>query len=281
MAKTEYVSKYFRITHTLEEEGPHPTIPYDYYDDTYTITAVLQGEGTCYVEGNGHGLSDGVIVVLSPEEIRSFRLKQTGRHERISLYFSEAVLSPVWDYDLPLMQIFRAHAPGSGNRFGPDRYDTETVMPVLDKLRGVLREADGDLKASRAHLLILELLFALYQAENTQAEPAVSLARDRKIGEICKYIKENLTEDLSYSCLQERFFVSRYQLTEVFRRNTGMTLTEYIIHKRLMQALLYARSGEGLENAAYRAGFHTYSHFYKEFKKRYHVSPKEYCDCNK
>ena len=79
-----------------------------------------------------------------------------------------------------------------------------------------------------------------------------------------------------FGYLQNRFFVSRYQLTEVFRRSTGMTLTGYIIYKRLMFVKSLVRSGEGIENAAYKAGFNTYSHFYKEFKKRYATSPKKY-----
>lgn len=277
MAKREYRAKFFRITYTLEEEGPHPTNPYDYYDDTYTITAVFQGEGICYIEGNANALQPGTIVAMSPEEIRSFRLKQTGCHERLSLYFSGSVLSPLWDYELPLLQVFRAHAPGSGNRYTQDRYDAATVIPILEKLRGIITEEGDHLKEPRAHLLILELLFALYDAGNVQPETAAGIAQDRKIAEICKFIKEHLEEDLSYERLQKQFLVSRYQLTEIFRRNTGMPLTEYIIYKRLMQAMSKIRNGEGMENAAYQAGFRTYSHFYREFKKHYKMSPKQYC----
>ena len=275
MVKREYTGKYFRITYTLEEEGPHPTVPHDYYDDTYTITAIFQGEGVCYIEGNANKLSPGTIVMMSPEEIRSFRLTQTGCHERLSLYFSDAILSPVWEYELPQIQALRVRTPGSGNAYLPQRYDTGTVMPILEKLRGIVLEGNTQ-KAPLAHLLILELLFALCDAGDVQGPPTGGIAQDREIAELCKYIKEHLADDLSYKSLQKQFLLSRYQLTDVFRRNTGMTLTEYILCKRLMQSMSLVRGGESIENAAWQAGFHTYSHFYKEFRKHYRMSPRQY-----
>lgn len=274
MARREFASKYFRITHTVEEEGPHPTIPHDFYDEEYTVTVILHGGGTCFVEGNGHTLGDGVIVTTSPEEIHSYRLTQTGYHERLTVYFSGAVLSPLWEYELPLMQIFHGHPPGVGNCYTPDRYDDSQVLPVVEKLRDLVADEKSTHRDGYAHLLILQVLILLSQAGKTAGES--SIVPDEKTGQICRYIKENLTRDLTYEHLQEQFLVSRYQLSCVFRHNTGMTLTEYILHKRLAQAMALIRDGEGLESAAYRAGFHTYSHFYKAFKKRYGASPKAF-----
>lgn len=274
MARKAFSSKYFRITHTVEEDGPHLTIPYDFYDEEYSITVILQGRGTCFVEGNGYSLTDGTIIAISPEEIHSYHLRQNGYHERLTVYFSKEILSPLWDHELPLALIFHGHSSGVGNCYNPDKYDMTHILAVVEKLRKLVDNDEATHRECRAHLLILEFLFLLYDASETENE--ISFAQDEKIGQICRYIKENLTEHLSYEHLQKHFLVSRYQLTTVFRHNTGMTLTEYILHKRLMQAIALIRNGEGTETAAYKAGFHTYSHFYKAVKKRYHVSPKEF-----
>ena len=126
------------------------------------------------------------------------------------------------------------------------------------------------------HLCVLQLLFALYDAQKSFPHPAPHHDRDSLTWDICKYIQEHLTEELTYQHLQNQFFISRYQLTEVFRRNTGMTLTEYILQKRLMQVTALVRGGAGLESAVYNAGFRSYSHFYKEFVKRHNTSPRNY-----
>ena len=58
--------------------------------------------------------------------------------------------------------------------------------------------------------------------------------------------------------------------------NTGMTLTEYILQKRLIKVAELVRNGAGIERAAGDAGFHNYSHFYKEFVKHKGTSPRKY-----
>lgn len=276
MARTEYVSSNFRITHTIEEEGPHPTIAYDYYDETYSITIVLEGEGVCFVEGKGHTLSPGTIVVVSPEEVRLFRLKQSGCHRRISLYFSGQLLSSLWDYELSLLQIFSGHAPGEENRYGPEQYNPQQVGSLLEQLCALLEQEESETKAPRAQLLILQLLVCLYESRRQVPVRMGSFVPNEITAKICNYIKDHLTEELTYQQLQSRFYVSRYQLSHVFQRDTGMTLNEYILYKRLIKAVSLIRGGQGLEAAAYKAGFCTYSHFYKVFRKRFGVSPKTY-----
>lgn len=278
MSKDIYNGRFFQITHTVEEEGPHSTIAHDYYDDSFTITALLHGSGYCYVEGNCYSLSDGDVVLLGLDEIRNFRFEQTGYHERVSVYFSSAVLSPLWEYEFPLLQMFLAHPPGVGNKYTPGDYETEKMQQILEELCSLMKRSqvpDSMLEA-RIHLLLLRLLFVLYDAHEKLELPAANYSNDSVVLEICRYIHENLQENLTYRHLQDKFPVSRYQLTEIFRQNTGMTLTEYIIVKRLIRVNGLVREGKGIEEAAFDAGFRNYSHFYKEFLKYHHISPRKY-----
>lgn len=280
MSKTIFQGKFFKITHTIEAEGPHPTLQDDYYDDTFSITALLQGSGDCYVEGNHYPMADGDMMLLGLDEIRCFRFAQTGYHERISLYFTSALLSPLWEHELPLIQMFRSHAPGMGNRYTPSDYDSEKVQQIFTEICRLIQEtpdpASSKLTEARIHLLLLQLLFVLYDAFQKMELPAGHSGKDTIIRDICRYIHENLTESLTYQHLQKRFPVSRYQMTEIFQQNTGMTLTEYIILKRLIKVSALVRDGAGIEAAAFQAGFRTYSHFYKEFMKYNHISPRKY-----
>ena len=313
MARTVFEGKFFKITHTIEEEGPHPSALQDYYDDTFTICALLEGGGICYVEGNGYPLMPGDMMLMGLDEIRSFRFAQEGYHERLSLYFTSALLSPFWDYELPLMQLFCGHAPGVGNKYSPTNYDYPKAVQILrdicqvmddssaahtvDTLNitnhadnrananpqsnaGIQAEAhspsSADIREAKLHLLLLQLLFVLYEAYEKLQLPDPNHDSDSSIRDICKYIQDNLSEKLTYEHLQDKFLVSRYQLTEIFRRNTGMTLTEYILQKRLMKVISLVRDGIGIERAAFQAGFRNYSHFYKEFVKHKNISPQKY-----
>lgn len=279
MARTVFDGKFFRITHTIEEEGPHPSIPNDYYDDSFSIMALIQGGGICHVEGNCYRISDGDIIMLGLDEIHSYTFEQEGYHERLSFYFSSSMLSPLWEYELPLLQPFCSHIPGTQNRYGRVDYDYSKVSGILSEVCQVLDNSQGHpdcVQEAGMHLLLLQLLFSLYDAYEKFELPPTNHISDSVITDICKYIHGNLAEKLTYQHLQDKFLVSRYQLTEVFQRNTGMTLTEYIIQKRLVKVTNLVRNGMGIERAAFEAGFQNYSHFYKDFVKRKNISPRKY-----
>lgn len=273
MLKTEYMTPDFKLTYTLEEEPPHPTIPYGYYDETYAITVIFQGKGTCTVEGKSYPLQGGDMMLLSPDEIRCFQFDGVGAHERLSLYFSDAVLLPLLDYDLPLLQLFRKSALGIDNKhsFDPTAKDGATL--ILDDIKRTLQAENTPFHTAKLHILILQLLLWLY-GESKPSQEGQHPKGDSSVWEICQYVKGHLDGDLSYEVLQRALLVSHYQLTEVFSRHMGITLTEYVIRKRLGYVISLVMQGEGIESAAYRAGFGTYSNFYKKFVKLYHTSPK-------
>jgi len=242
MARTVFEGKFFKITHTIEKEGPHHTVPEAYYDDTFTVCALLKGSGVCSVEGNRYSLKPGDMMLMGLDEIRSFGFEQEGYHERISLYFSSALLSPLWEYELPLVHPFCGHAPGVGNRYSPRDYDYEKASQILKDICCVMTDStyndnvdantavreDTGIREAKLHLLFLQLLFVLYEAYERRQLPDSNHNSDSVIRDICKYIRENLSEKLTYEHLQDRFLVSRYQLTEIFRmqcKKNSYTLT--------------------------------------------------------
>lgn len=93
---------------------------------------------------------------------------------------------------------------------------------------------------------------------------------------ICEYIDAHLTDELTYAHLRKEFHLTQYQLSGKFPQITGITVTNYIIQKRLAQVVTKVQNGAGIEDAAYTSGFRTYSHFYKEFCKSYGAAPKTY-----
>ena len=102
---------------------------------------------------------------------------------------------------------------------------------------------------------------------------------DRKeltVRQICEYVEKHLCEELTHARLQECLGVCRHDLVSTFKVKTGLTVTAYIIRLRLDSAVRMVQAGMGLEKAAYSSGFHTYSHFYKEFLKHFGISPRAY-----
>lgn len=274
MAQAVFQGAAFKVTHTLEQAGPHLTRS-AYYDESLAMTTLLQGSGTYFVEGSVYPMAPGDLVLMRADELRCCRLAQDGVHERLSIYLQPSF--PDSFGELPLLQLFRNRTPGTGNRIRLKEDDSTgwyTLLEIRDWMAAFQSSGDSIAQAE-LQLLILRLLIRLCRVRESAADDAPR-SGDPDVENVCRYIREHLTETLSYQHIQEHCHVSRYQLGEVFRRSTGMTLTEYIIQKRLLRVAELVRGGAGIETAAAEAGFQTYSHFYKAFVRQKGMSPRQY-----
>ena len=273
MARTEYTERLFRVTHTTEEKNA-PFLPNAHYEDTFASTFFFQGEGTLYIEGDVHPVSEGVITVAASDEIRLFQFAPHTYHERLTIYVSNEGPALLQDHRLQEVRDFLQNPSRVGHCLTPEQYNPELLLPIVHQIRRVLL-SDSDLKGPHLHMLVMELLIVLCQIKAKGNQSAVS-RQDEVIREICEYINGHLNEELSHQRLMDIFFVSRYYLGTKFQQQTGKSLTEYVIHKRLMRAAALIRSGMGIVEASTTVGFRTYSHFYRECTRLFGKPPREY-----
>ena len=95
------------------------------------------------------------------------------------------------------------------------------------------------------------------------------------------YIQLHLHENISVGELAEMVGLNRSYLSVLFGREVGLTLTGYVIHKRMETAEnMLKYSDMRLSEISDILHFSSYSHFARTFRKYYNTSPKEYRDRN-
>ncbi len=103
---------------------------------------------------------------------------------------------------------------------------------------------------------------------------SVSPAVRRAIG----YISDNLHTKLTAAGVAEKIGYDRSYLAVIFKQDTGQTVTEFILAKRIEAAKSLISGGIRLSEIAVMLGFSSQSHFCRRFKEVTGVSPKEYRD---
>lgn len=97
------------------------------------------------------------------------------------------------------------------------------------------------------------------------------------IQKVMNHIPLNLAEDLSLKTLAAFFTVSPSYLSSLFKKETGSTLTEYVNHKRIEQALFLLNSTDlYIQTIAVSCGIPDLNYFTKVFKKQTGKTPSEY-----
>jgi len=266
------------VSHTFEKRGPHVTRGEFYrHESYYTITCVLRGKGKCFVEGRCYSVEPGDAILLCTDELRRFSFAQEEEMERITIYLLPSVTLPLASYGFTLQRVFQSELLGNGNKINLSMEGKDSVWRIIKDIKEQMKdweETDRSLRNVEMHTLILRLLVCLCRINKSTMERICD--NNPAILNVCEYIQKNLSEKLTYRHIQENCKVSRYQLGVVFPRYTGMTLTEYVVQKRLIRVAELVMKGGKIENAAIKSGFQNYSYFYKAFIKYRGVSPKEY-----
>ncbi|MGM9974392.1 MAG: helix-turn-helix domain-containing protein [Clostridiaceae bacterium] len=99
------------------------------------------------------------------------------------------------------------------------------------------------------------------------------------IRKIINRINLDLTADLSLKMQAELLNVNPSYLSTLFKKETGLTLTEYVSRKRIDHALLLLSSSDmQIQLIAQHCGIPDVNYFTKTFKKIIGKTPKEYRD---
>ena len=99
---------------------------------------------------------------------------------------------------------------------------------------------------------------------------------DERIENVLSFIYSNLDKDLSIDMLAQAFYLNKYYLMHLFKKETGYTLYSYILKKRLLKASDLIKSGMQSGEVCSLCGFDDYSNFVRAFKKEFQLPPKQY-----
>lgn len=132
----------------------------------------------------------------------------------------------------------------------------------------------------------IDELYALHHEMTVYFVKAVAAAKTKTVYskpvlQCMDYIHYHLHEQILVSQLAEFVHLNESYLSVLFKRQTGATITEYIITKRMEAAEnLLKYSDFSLADISDILHFASYSHFARTFRKYYHSSPKEYRNRN-
>lgn len=100
---------------------------------------------------------------------------------------------------------------------------------------------------------------------------------DELTGLIKKYVDEHFLEELTISLIAKTFYCNETTLQHNFKKNVGVSLIEYVLQKRLSEAVNWLTiSNISVSKVCEKSGFTNVSYFIYYFKKRYGVTPKKY-----
>ena len=248
-------SERFLAYHHLRTLSPDGSAFERHCHDCFELLFVREGRGKAVVEGTEYPLTAGSVYLFRPMEYHYVCPEEGTPYERYVVSFGAGI--PVGAAAaLPFLEKEGGFG-GNGIYYCDGSATIEQIFSLLD----LPEPTEMPLKNAMLRTIVTQALILL-----THSPVTCNGTEDTLASNIIEYLNENLANDLSLEEVAKHFFISKYYLCRVFRKNTGVSIIHFVNAKRVAKAKLLIAGGMPATEASLEAGFRDYSVFYRACK---------------
>ncbi|WP_138750895.1 AraC family transcriptional regulator [Paenibacillus sinopodophylli] len=245
------------------------------------IVLVLEGHGQLILDQKVHAVGPGTLVFIQPFQLHHFKMKPP--YVRTPIVFDPYLFDRYAALFPTLHAFFQRIWKGKLERqlFSL----TEEEILYFDALSEQFEQRlSGVPKHERQEELLLFLidfmraLRKMYEkASKYEQAEVVDKREGRHIEHMMSWIEEHYQEEFSLEKLAESLHVSPFYASHLFSEETGCTLSQYIIARRLREScLLLTVTDRPVVQIGMQTGFNSSAYFCKTFKKKMGLSPQAF-----
>jgi len=261
----------FSINHSVSNSW---TMNDFHIHDMYEIYFSLSDNVRCFVNDKVYNVEKGDLFLFTPSDLHKIVVPDGIEYERYFILFNSDYIVSLSTEKTNLLKCF------NDTKSKCVHMTKEEYPNLLDLLNRAIeyntREDYGsDLYRRISFVEILIFINKFYKYEKIPSSANIQ-GNHEKIIPILNYIQQHMHEKISLDLLAQKFYINKYYLEHIFKKNTGFSVTEYIINKRIIKSKELLKKGLTVSEVSQQVGFNSDTHFIRTFKKRINISPKQY-----
>ncbi|MNI04783.1 Arabinose operon regulatory protein [compost metagenome] len=146
----------------------------------------------------------------------------------------------------------------------------EFPYKTIERAASYVLDNYGDIGDSASYNLFLSELLQLLGVDNVK-----STAADERVNEFIRLLKDCKGSEHSVDSLAKQVCLSGSRLSHLFKANTGISLSGYLVLHKLQKAIYLIFNGMSITEAALSAGFDSPSHFAAASKQLLGMAAKD------
>lgn len=237
----------------------------------YELNLVIGTSGNRVV-GESKDSFDGIDLVLTGPYLPHVWKTDTLTNHTVTIQFSGKVL----DYSILSTNLFTPiKLLLEDSKCGLSFTDASSIAPKILKLT--------QMSGFESALAFLDLLNSLAQCQRCHLtdsfnpELIVRQSKSRRINKVCRYIEENLNQDIRMSDMAALVNMSESAFSHFFKKRTRISFKSYLGDLRISKACnLLATTSLSVSEICYDCGFNNKSNFFRIFAKKKNMTPLEY-----
>lgn len=230
---------------------------------SYLCFIVLDGEGSLTYEGRQYKLKQGDCVFIDCQKPYSHST-------------SEKLWSLAWChfYGSSMPLVYEKYKERGGLPiFHPDNINV--FKEILQQLYMLAGSSDyvRDMRINES----LSVLLTLLMQESWNPDNSAISKKRMELVSVKNYMDEHYIEKITLDDLEAQFFINKYYLLKIFKETYGVTISNYLISRRITRAKQLLRFTQmTIDEVGCAVGMDGAGYFSRMFKKSEGISPKEY-----
>ena len=254
------------ITYIQAKNLPDWSFSLHSHKDALELSLVLDGKALIYCDGKSYTVTAGDLVIKNAHILHAEETDKSMPIEQICL------------------SITGIHLHGlQTNCLIPDGscpvIKTKESFPLLKQLflylLSLCQEHPNGYKhtlQAMVHAIISSIRHLIPETVTTTSSKEFPVIKD-----VINYLDKNYYKNITLDELAKKFYFSSYYLARKFKEETGYTINQYVINRRMGEAermLLF--EDLSIKEIAKRNGYTNLQHFYSTFKKYAGCTPVEF-----
>lgn len=271
--ETVSYSPHFRVRLYMNQETENYPI---HWHTAVEVIMPMENIYTAVVIGERHILNPGDILVIPPGELHELFAPDSGK--RIILQFDSAMLYQLDGFSSSLSLL------GSSIVIRGEQHE-DLHANLRDLLLQIMNEyfSAAPLKEAAAFSLLIQFFVQLgrnYVLGENRFPKTRTGNKHKYVDlflEICTYINEHCTEDLSIDHVAEKAGFSKFHFIRLFKQFTGSSYYTYLNKRKIMNAeKLLMDPNITITEVAMRSGFVSLATFNRVFKSYKKCTPSQF-----
>ncbi len=262
--------KEIQFNYSLSREA-NPTHQIHYHN-VYELYYFIEGDADYLVEGKLYHPTPHSLILLSPHVFHGVKINSDRPYRRFTLHFQPDFLDT--QRRALLLSAFPSQEKYSQKEVYYENME-DTQLPSFFEALILLHAQPESIQLQLLPVYVEAILAQLTLVCRTRSPVEVETIASRTVTEVISYLNNNLSNNITLDQLAEYFSISKHYLNRAFKKATGTTIFDYLIHKRVIYAQQLIMNGSTASEAAAQSGFRDYSVFYRAYCKHIGHTPSE------
>lgn len=268
----------FLIEYKTSNQAASPQL--EHYHDFFELDFFVQANINLFLKDECLSLEDRSLLFINAYDLHRVVCSSHADYTRYVVHFSREFIQPFFQAS-GVGGMLNSLAALPSKRAG---LTLKQANEIENLFKGLLRihkriNHTPDPAALWAQIKSYLLIILAWYKDHADLNKTVyrSDSKQVKIREIVGYIDSNFKAGLSLDTLQNAFNMSKFHISHLFKEVTGFTVSEYIQHRRVIEAQKMLRTtGLTVLDICLDCGFNNINHFHRVFKKIAKTTPYKY-----